>query len=340
MPRGQTYQDVHVDRPLTNYSIAHWQDTDMFVSQRFFNTLPVVYASDQYTVYPQGYFNRLYNTKRAEDGVANTIQYGSREESYSIQEDALRIFISDKKRANADAQRDLDLEATEVVTNAVMIGKENDFSSNFLTTGKWSSDRAGIATGDPSGAQFRRWDRDDADPVADVLNEIVEITRRSSGRRPNRGLMTLDVYMIVREHASLLDRVRYAQGNNAPAQLSLAAIAALFELDELMIMQTVLNNADDGVEDANGNPPVNNVFLKDKTFLLAHVAPSPGRYTPTAATTFVWNQYISHGVGAGPAIRRYRPQDGRKGEFVEAELAIDQKLVSPDLGAYWADVIS
>lgn len=340
MPRGESYNDVHVDRPLTNFSVAYWQSTDMFVSQNFFNTVPVNYASDVYTVYPQGYFHRLHNTKRPEDGVANTVNYGTNEERYSVQEDALRIFISDKKRSNADSQRNLDLEASQTVLESVLLGKENDFVTNFLSASKWSVDRAGVATGDPTGTQFRRWDRDDADPVQDILDQIVDMTRRSAGRRPNKMLMTLDVYMKVREHASILDRVRYAQGNNAPAQINLAALAALFEVDEIQLMQTVYNSADDGIEDADGNPPSNNAYLKDKTVLLAHVAPGVGLFTPTAGQTFVWNQYISHGVNAGPAIRRYRPQDGRKGEFIEAELAVDQKLVSADLGALFSDVIS
>lgn len=340
MPRGERYTDVHVDRPLTNFSIAYWQSTDMFVSQNFFNNVPVTNASDVYTVYPQGYFHRIYNSKRAEDGVANSINYGAREDRYSVEEDALRIFISDKKRANADSQRNLDMEASQTVLESVLLGKENDFVTNFLTAGLWSRDRSGIASGDPTGTQFRRWDRDDADPVQDVLDEIVNMTRLSAGRRPNKMLMTLDVYMKVREHASILDRVRYAQGNNAPAQINLAALAALFEVDMIQIMQTVYNAADDGVEDAEGNPPSNNTFLKDKTVLLAHVAPGVGLFTPTAAQTFIWNQYISHGVNGGPAIRRYRPDDGRKGEFIEAELAVDQKLVSADLGALWSDVIS
>lgn len=340
MPRGQTFRDVHVDRSLTNFSIAHWQSTDMFVSGRFFNNMPVNNASDTYTTYPQGYFNRLYDSKRAEDGVANSIQYKTVEQSYSVKEDALRIFISDKKRANADAHRNLDMEATEAVTNAIMIGKEKDFSNNFLATTKWSRDVQGVAAS-PTGAQVLSWLNASADPVQNVLDEIVEMTKRGGGRRPNKGLMTLDVYMKVREHASILDRVRYAQGNNAPAQVNLAALAALFELDEIMIMQTVQNTADDGVEDSStGLPPVTNTFIDTQKFLICHVPPGAGTYTATAAVTFMWNQYIAHGVDAGPAIRRYRPQDGRKGEFVEAELAIDQRIVSADLGTLFYDLLA
>ena len=341
MPRGQTFRDVHVDRSLSNLSIAHWQTTDMFVSGRFFSNLPVINASDTYTTYPQGYFNRIYDSKRAEDGIANSIQYKTVEETYSVKEDALRIFISDKKRANADPHRNLDMEATEAVTNAIMIGKEQDFSDTFLTTGKWSKDITGWDSTGIAGANQRlAWDLASADPVQDVLDEIVEMVKRGGGRRPNKGLMTLDLYMKVREHPSILDRVRYNQGNAAPAQITTQALAMLFELDEIMLMQTVINMADDGIEDSTtGLPPVNNQFISSEAFLMCHVPPGAGLYTATASLTFAWNQYIAHGLNAGPAIRRYRPQDGRKGEFIEAELAIDQKIVSKDLGTLFTGMI-
>lgn len=340
MPRGQTYKDVHVDRPLSNFSIAYWQDTSVFVSQSFFPVVTVNHASDTYTTYPQGYFNRIHDTRRSEEGLANTIGYKTKDEKYAIDEDALRIFISDKKRANADSQRNLDMEATTVVMDALLLGKEKEFADNFLTAGKWTTDITGVAA-TPGAGEVLSWKDADADPVQNVLDQIVDFVPRSGGRRPNKGLMTLDVYMTVREHPSILDRVRYAQGNTAPAQVNLAALAALFELDELVIMQTVMNVAVDGVEDpTSGLPPVDNQYLASEIFFMGHVPPNAGLYKPVAGVTFVWNQYIAHGLNAGPAVRRYRPQNGQKGEYVEGELAIDQNFVSPDMGVLFTDLLA
>lgn len=340
MPVLQNYTDVHVDRPLTNLSIAHWQDTSLFVASRFFTVQNVNNASDTYTTYPQGYFNRTFNTRRDEEGVANSIGYGSNEDRYSVSEDALRIFISDKKRANADSHRNLDMEATRVTTDALLLGKEAEFNTNFLTTSKWSVDRTGVASG-PTGNQFIQWsDYTNSDPISDVKTATTDMVLRSGGRRPNRALMTLDVWQALSEHPDIIDRIKFTSSNDNPAIVNVRAMAALMELDEIMIMQTVVNNADDGVEDSGtGLPAVNNQFVASKVFLLAHVAPT-GLYSATAGITFVWNQYIGLGVDGGPAIRRYRPQDGRKGEYIEAEMAIDQKLVSADLGQLFSSVIA
>lgn len=335
MPRGQSFRDVHVDKPLSNFSIAHWQDTDQFVCQKFFNVIPVTNASDVYTTYPQGYFNRVYDTRRSEEGLANTVGYKTKDEKYSVDEDALRIFISDKKRANADSHRVLDEEASRVVTDAIMLGKEVEFADQFLSeTSPWTVKYKGTV------AAQAQWDGTNGDPIKEVLKAQVEMVKHGSGRRPNKGIITLDLYVELRERADFLERVFGMGSNDRPGMISLKAMAALFELDELLIMQTVQNIATDGIEDpGTGLPPVENAFVTDKTFFMAHVPAGSGLFTATAGTTFAWNQYIPHGLNAGPAIRRYRPQDGRKGEFIEAELAIDQRVVSPDLGVLWTNML-
>lgn len=325
MPRGQTYRDVHVDRSLSNYSVAHWQDTSEFVSQSFFNVIPVNNASDTYTTYPQGYFNRLHDTRRAEEAAANRVGYKTKEETYSVKEDALRIFISDKKRANADSHRNLDVEGTQVVTNALMMRKEKDFADNFLVAANapWTIE----VNGD--------WQGTTGDPVKEVLTQSKNMLINSGGRLPNKGIISYDLYIELRERADILERVTSNGniGNANPAQISLQALATLFELEELVIMKSVLNQAVDGIEDpGTGLPPVDNVFLASEFLLLCHVPPGAGLYTATAGNTFAWNQYINMGLQAGPAVRRYRESPAIKGEWIEAELCVDQKVVSPDLG--------
>lgn len=330
MPRGETYRDVHVNRPLSNFSLAFFQDTSQFVSPRFFNVMPVMNQSDTYTTYPQGYFNRLHHTARAEEGRARTIQYKTKEDTYSCGDDALRIFISDKKRKNADAQRNLDLEATEAVMNALMIRKEKDFTDKFLknATAPWTTK----VDGDWSGTTN--------DPVSQVLAQKVNMAE-ATGKEPNRGIISYDLYVHLRERADILERVQYGASNTDPALVSVRAIAQLFELDDLLIMKSVQNVAVDGIEDpVTGLPPVSNEFMASEFFFMAHVPAGAGLFTATAGLTFAWNNYISHGLSAGPAIRRYRVDPSVKGEYIEAELSIDQKMVSPDLGMLFYDMLT
>ena len=53
-----TSGDVHVNRPLTNISIAYMQDPKGFVADQIFPNIPVLKQSDRYWRYDRGDFNR------------------------------------------------------------------------------------------------------------------------------------------------------------------------------------------------------------------------------------------------------------------------------------------
>lgn len=339
MPVNQTYQDVNYDPFLTNFSVAHWQDTSVFKATRYFPTVNVNLASGKFLTYPAGYFNRPVNSKRAEEGVANSIGYGTKESGYTTSDDALRIFISDRKRANVSKPQNLDMEATKVVTDAILINKELEFVEDFMTAGKWATTLTGV-TGTPGAGQFESWADDTSDPIGNIIAQIAPFTLGAGSRRWNKGLITLDVYARLIQHPAVLERVRYSARDGRPSEVTLDTLAALMGLDRLEIMQSMVNLAPDGVEDADGNPLVNNQFMASGKLLLNYVEDSVGLMSPVAGATFVHSNYIPLGSDGGPAIRRYRPQDGRKGEYIEAEMSVDTKIVSPDLGILFDDVLA
>ena len=333
MPINQSYRDVHVDTLLSNFSVALWQDTSVFVGTRFFGVQNVSKASDLYKVFPAGHFSRSYKTRRAEEGVANSVGYKTTEEAYSCKDDALRIFVSDRKRANTDQQEQLDQASTTVVTESILIGKEQEFVENFLTAGKWSKDY-NVGTDSLPGSGTKNW----SDPTAEIESDVVllaeEFVLQSGGRKPNKILMTLDVYNIVRLHPSIKELVSGGATTAMPAQVMKQKLAELFEVDEVVVMQSIVNLANDEVVDGSGNPIATNTFIASGVFLMAYVDTMGGLMSPTAASTFVHSEYIPMGVDKGPAIRRYRGEAGQKGEYIEAEMSIDQKLVAPDLGLF------
>lgn len=336
MPR-ETYRDVHVDRPLTQMSLHYIQNTADFVAHRFFPTVNVNNASDTYDVYPSGYFDRIHESKRAEEGVANSIGYKTTSANYSVDEDALRTFISDKKRANCDSQRNLDNEATILVTRALLLAKEKRFVDTFMTSGVWGTDMAGVASS-PSANQFIKWSDASSDPVGDIAKLRMAMILKGK-RRPNKAIMTLDVYEAIRNHPDFLDRIKYTGSSDRPAMTHMRTLCELFELDEILVMQTMLNVAAEGIEDSDGNPPTDYQFMTDKKFLLAYVEPTAGLMSPVAGVNFCWNRYIAQGLQGGPTVRRYRDTPAKKGEYIEAEMAQTFKLVAPDLGALMVDVI-
>lgn len=339
MSYKQNFRDVsNPDLFLSNFSVAYWQDTSLFVGTRYFPVVPVNLAAGKYLTYPKGYFGRPVNSKRAEDGVANTIGYKTKSEGYTVDDDAIRIFISDKKRANVANGQQLDMEATGVVTDALLINKEIDFVSKFLVPGKWATDYQGVASG-PTGNQFLKWSNANSDPIGDILSRRVAFSLATGGRRWNKALMTLDVYDALTRNPSVIDRINGASTSQNPGIVTQQALAALLEVNEIEIMQSVVNMAADGLEDTDGNPLTDMQFAAKGVLMLNYVEPTVGNMKPIAAVTFAWNEFVGLGIDNGPAIRTYPGVEGRRGNFVEAEFAIDTQMVAPDMGILFYDAV-
>ena len=208
MPR-ETFRDVHVDRPLTNMSLHYIQNTADFIAHRFFPTVPVNNASDLYDYYPSGYFDRIHESKRAEEGIANTIGYKVSQKSYSVDEDALRTFISDKKRANCDSSRRLDAEATALVTRALLLAKEKRFVETFMTTGLWTTNMVGKASNpNTANGEFLKWTDANSDPIS-FFDQRKRQIKLEGGRLPNKLTLGYDTFNALKEHPDLLERVKY-----------------------------------------------------------------------------------------------------------------------------------
>lgn len=339
MSYKQNFRDVsNPDLFLSNFSVAYWQDTSLFVGTRYFPVVPVNLAAGKYLTYPKGYFGRPVNSKRAEDGVANTIGYKTKSEGYTVDDDAIRIFISDKKRANVANGQQLDMEATGVVTDALLINKEIDFVSKFLVPGKWATDYQGVASS-PTGNQFLKWSNANSDPIGDILSRRVAFSLATGGRRWNKALMTLDVYDALTRNPSVIDRINGASTSQNPGIVTQQALAALLEVNEIEIMQSVVNMAADGLEDTDGNPLTDMQFAAEGVLMLNYVEPTVGNMKPIAAVTFAWNEFVGLGIDNGPAIRTYPGVEGRRGNFVEAEFAIDTQMVAPDMGILFYDAV-
>lgn len=335
MPNYNTARDWHIDRPLTNLSIALTQDTTQFVAPKVGTMIPVTKESDTYTFYPQGYWNREYDSTRAEEGVANSVNYKTRQDPYSIGDKALRIFISDRKRANADSQFNLDREGMALVNNSLLIGEELDFKTKFLTAGKWASDLTGVAA-TPGVDEFIKWSDAASDPVGDYKKFRRGFLLRSGGKMPNELNMTIDVFDTLTEHASILDRIK-TTGANQPATVTRQQIAGLFEVERINVIQTVINNANDAVEDGSGNTPVDNQFLASGLFLPLYTEQAGGLLSATAVGNFHLPAFT--GANLGPRFRRYRAVEGKDGEYIEGQLRVDRRIVAPDLGELWSAVL-
>jgi hypothetical protein len=333
MPNPTT-GDVHVNRPLTNISIAYMQDPAGFVADQVFPNIPVQKRSDRYWAYDRGDFNRNQMRKRA----PGTESAGSgwkidSTPTYYCHTWALHKDIDDETRANADEPLDLDRDATEFLSQQALLNREINFQTNFFTTGVWTTDITGVAAS-PTAGESEQWDVASSTPIQDVKAQN-DVIHGLTGYRANRLVMGRQVWTKLSDHADFVDRIKYGSSNNQPAILARAAAAAIFEIDGVLVMDGIQNTAE---EKPGFESNMSHAFIGGKNALLVYAAPRPSLLMPSGGYTFSWSAF----AGAGPQgqrISRFRI-DAIKSDRVESEMAYDQKVIGADLGVFFSGIVS
>ncbi len=321
--------DVHVDGPLTMIAIAFAQNPEVFIADRVFPILPVSKQTNKYFVVPRGAWFRDEMKKRAPGALSAQRTHEVSTDSYSCDVWALHEMLADQIRANYDSPLQADREMTEGLSQAGMIRKERQWVTDFFGSGLWSVDQTGVDSASPSTNEVGRWDRADSTPIEDVRAGKRRVQART-GFRPNKLAVGREVYDALLDHPDIVGRLDRGQ-TNGPAMVKRESLAALFELDEVLVMDSVFNSATEGAADSIG-------LIGGKSALLVYSAPSPGLYVPSAGYTFSWTGLL--GAGAlGMRMKRIRDEK-RESDMIEIQMAFDQKLIEADLGQFYITIVN
>lgn len=325
---------VHVDSALTNISIAFLQNASHFISHQVFPNVPVAKQSDRYFTYDRGDFNRDEAKKRAPGTESAGGGYNlDNTPTYFCDVWAFHKDIPDQIVANADMAVDLQRAASEYVTHKILIRKEKDWVQNYMSGGVWTNDYDGVASS-PTGAQTIQWsDTTNGDPIGDIRSGKTAILEQT-GMMPNTLVITQPVLDALVDHPDIIDRVKYSGGvgNGNPARVNEQALAALFDIDRVMVSRAIENTGAEGASESSS-------FIGGKKALLTYAAPSPSLMTASAGYTFSWTGYLNTGNSFGMATKRFR-MDHLESERVEGAFAVDHKLVSADLGFFWDSIVA
>ena len=215
---------VHVDAALTNMSVAYIQEANNFVARKMIPVLPVQYRSDQYFVYSQADFLRDDARLRAAGTESAGSEYALTTATYTSQRYALHKDIADEVRHNADPAIDPERDAVQFLSQKMLIHEDRKFAQDFMTTGVWDTDRQG------GGVNFANWTVATTDIIAQV-DAWGDIIQKATGNRPNKILLSRDVYAVVKNNSTILDSIKYTQTGVLTEQL----LASLLGLNEVVV---------------------------------------------------------------------------------------------------------
>ena len=322
-----TLEAVHVNRPLTEISIAYMQEQTNFIADRVFPRIPVAKQSDRYFVYSKADWLRTDAQVRgpATESPGSGFDIDNTP-TYYAPVYALHKDVDDQTRANADEPLNLDRDATLYVTEQLLIKRDMVWAGSYFTTGKWGLDLQGVAAA-PGANQFLQWDQAASTPIEDITGQAIAIAK-NTGRRPNTLVLTPDVFNTLKQHADLIDRVKYTSGQS----LTTAVLANLFEVERVLVAWAVRNTA------AEGAAASMSFAVGSKGALLVYSNPNPSILQPSGGYTFSWTGYLG-AEAMGARIKRFRMEE-LAADRVEGEMAFDMKLVGADLGTFFYDAIA
>lgn len=311
-----TINQVHIDGPLTNVSIAYRNRQEGgYVAPYVFPRVPVSKQSDLYWIWNKGDWLRGGMKKRAPatESVGGGISLTTG--SYRADVWALHFDLADQILANADPGIDLRTAGTEWLQQQAMITREQDWVNNWFTSGKWGTDATG----------FDKWDDYVLSDPGDQIETAKVAIKSVTGLEPNTLVVGRQVLAKLKFHPLIQDQYKYTSAEAITETL----LARYFGVDRLLVAGAIQNTGAEGGADSYS-------FIAGKHALLCYVTPSPALITPSAGYTFVWSAYGSAGAGVMKSFR----MEAKESERLEIQNAWADAIVGSDLGYFWPSVVS
>lgn len=319
---------------LSNMALSYYQNDSKYFARTIFPICPVTLSSDNYYIFDKEDLLRDNWHRKPAYGKVDPAVLSEHTETYACDVDQMIMGIdqirqTDLTRRMGPTTRDPKMQRTRAVASQANIHQDRIFAENFFKTGVWKNEFTGIDSTNPNSQQFIKFSNANSDPVAFVEQKATEM-EESTGRRPNRIALGVNVYNALKKHPGILERVKYSGSTANPAMVNTNVLSQLFEMDRVSVQRSIMNKADLG-EAAKmeyiGDP---------NAFLLAYATDSPAVDEPSAGYIFTWDML---GNGNILPILNYLGENGTHSEFIEGIMATDMKKTADDLGMFFKDAV-
>jgi len=266
-----------------------------YIWDKFMPQVPVVKDTDYYRTYDRDF--KIPETKRAPKAVAREHTFEFSLASYALEQHALKDYVGVDEEEQND-QGSLQVDTTEALTDAIYRRMENDLAAMFTTT-NWSLNVSLAA----AAAFTANTTVSDPVPVFDTgATSIIS----NSGKTPNVGFIPRTEFVAIKNHVSVLDRVKYTS-----SEVSKEMIGALVGIPELYVPTAIKDTAAIGLTPSMSN------FFSTKCFI-GWKPSAPGLKTPSFGYTF---------ISSKPRVRSWM-DDERNANAIEVEVKYNHKVVA------------
>lgn len=321
-----TPSQVHIDVPLTNLTIAYAQETAGFVADKVFGTVSVPKQSDKYYKYDREGLRHGDVKVLAPRTEVNRVGMALSTDNYFADVRGLGMDFDEQMLANEDTMLEVRSQGANVLLEKIMIDREVRWADTFFKAGVWGTETT----------PANLWsDYTLSTPIVDVTNARRAMQLKSGGYKPNCMVVGKEVRDILVNHPDILARLNGGATVANTALITDAKLAEIFEVEAFYVMEAVYNDAAEGLTD-------NIDFIGGKHAMLAYKPSSMGLRTPASGAIFTWDS-IPGVSGLGITVESFSDDALKRqqiAEMIQVKVSDDMKVIGPDLGYFFADVVA
>ena len=292
---------LHVNAALSNISIQF--RNSQYIGTAVAPIVAVSKLSDVFFKYGEADWFTRVNDLADDKSLAQELDYSVSTDTYSCRFHANRTFVSDEEIRNADAPLSPMIDATEQLTNNILLGHEKACADLGFNPANFGSNTSSPVT---------KWDNTASTPIANIQTAI----DATLGNDPLHAIIGIESFRALQRHPDLVAAFHFvSEGAVASAE----QIARFFGFKSLSIGEARINTA------IKGQSPVLSRIWGDSMLVFRKPdAPSP-RKAALAYTFSVGDRQViteRHNMIGG----------GTGGEFVKVTMNYDVKLISSAAG--------
>ena len=293
---------LYVSPLLTNISLAYTNDE--YICEKIMPVVPVVKDTAQIATYGMDNL-RVEEALRAQGSGANEVNHSvTLGAHYILQDHALKEFVTKEEEDNADKPITPRIDATENLTERMLVIKEKELADVMTSTG--------VITQNTTLSGTSQWsDYDNSDPFDDIKTAI-QAVRSGSGKMPNTFVMSHEVMMALIIHPEMLDRLPNVAVITSDGVIQ-ALRMAFPNITNVLVASAQYNSGKEGGADSLAS-------IWGKHFWVMYIEPRPRLKSRSFGFTY-------QAAGQNRQVKVLPYDDDREGRFVRVNDKYDQKLV-------------
>jgi hypothetical protein len=305
--RAVTPSSVHGPTFMSNLSVQF--ANERFIGEELMPTVAVDKLSDEYAIYSRRDILAFPDDSMKGQSEANEIFDNRTPGTYSCEPRSLKKRLEKKVVDNQDAVFDEMFDLSMQVSMGMAHNRERRAMNILTNAANFGGNTTALVAG-------QEWDSvNGGDPVLTIRTAVHSLW---SGNGPTRivAYCPLNVYLALSTHPSILDLTKYTSGGFVPR----AVLAALFEVDDLLIAKAWEDIANEGQ-----SADIRRMVSSD-VFGIVRVASGPSLRN----ASFGYNMRFKGEVNN---ITWYDPQRGTRGSYYNQQSCDEvHKVIAPETG--------